>query len=739
MLSKEREPMSIRGRLMLLALAVLVPSVVASLVAMTYVYRERERSVEGSLLEMSRALALVVDRKIESRKSFLMMLAASPALERNRLDLFAEELSVAAVLSGAAVFLYGPDGLPVLGSAAFEDAFIPPEALERARPGPRENLVSDVYTAPGGVKSYAISRQVTIRGDGGYRLAMIAPINLFQDVFDALDLPTGWTGTILDRRGILVGRNRDPHLHVGEAAFGNVMEHLAGGDYAVFVANNREGVSSLHAFSKDPIGWSSLVAIPEADINQSAVDALRMLAVFAVLLLIGAVFLAVQVGRSIVAPMRILTKQAEALGRNLPLATRTTGLRETDVVSASMRRAGNQLRDARLTMEERVAEAVAESQRSQAALLQSQKLEALGRLTGGIAHDFNNLLQTLSTGLHLADVLSPDPNAKQALDACKRAVGRAGKLARQLMAFGRSEVSEARRIDLRDQLLGMKDLLKGALRSITLRLELAHDLWPVHADPLQFELALLNLAINARDATEATGSVLVSAKNITVGEGDDPELAAGDYVKLCFCDDGSGMSREVLEKALDPFFTTKPTGMGSGLGLAQVYGFIKQSKGTVTLDSEVGHGTAITMFLPRSSDDVVPADGSGDLPAPDPGVAGSGATVLVVEDDVLVRDVLGPALESHGFHVLSAGNADEALQLLAQHRVDIVFSDIVMPGSMNGAKLAELVRRDHPRVPVVLASGYSEHAGVPADIRILAKPYELSAVVATLRQALAAV
>jgi len=730
--------MSIRGRLMLLALAVLVPSVVASLVAMTYVYRERERSVERSLLEMSRALALVVDRKIESRKSYLTMLAASPALERNRLDLFAEELSVAAELSGAAVFLYGPDGLPLLGSADLEEAFIPPEALARATPGPRGNLVTDVYTAVDGAKSYAVSRQVGLGGDSGYQLAMIAPIELFQNVFVALDLPPGWTGTILDRRGVLAGRNRDPHIHVGEAAFENVMNHIAGSDYAVFVADNREGVSSLHAFSKDPIGWSSLVAIPAAEINQSAFDALRMLGVFAVILLFGAVFLAIQVGRSIVAPMRILTKQAEALGRNLPLATRTTGLRETDVVSASMQQAGSQLRDARRTMEERVAEAVAESRRSQAALLQSQKLEALGRLTGGIAHDFNNLLQTLSTGLHLAEVLSPDPNAKQALDACKRAVGRAGKLARQLMAFGKSEVSEAKRIDLRDQLLGMEDLLKGALRSITVRLELAHDLWPVHADPLQFELAILNLAINARDATEATGSVLVSAKNITVGEGEYPGLSAGDYVKLCFRDDGAGMSREILEKALDPFFTTKPPGKGSGLGLAQVYGFIKQSKGSVALDSEVGRGTTITLFLPRSSDEAVQGEGTGHLPSAEPGVPSSEATVLVVEDDVLIRDVLVPALESHGFRVLSAGNADEALKLLAEHSVDIVFSDIVMPGCMNGAKLAGVVRRDHPGVPVVLASGYSEHAGVPAGTRIMAKPYELSAVAAMLRQALGA-
>jgi CheY-like chemotaxis protein len=281
----------------------------------------------------------------------------------------------------------------------------------------------------------------------------------------------------------------------------------------------------------------------------------------------------------------------------------------------------------------------------------------------------------------------------------------------------------------------MEDLLRGALRNdIQLSFEIPEELWPVHVDPLQFELAILNLAINARDAMPGTGSVRIAAENLEISDGGISGLAAGCHVRLSFEDTGEGMPPEVAEKALDPFFTTKPAGKGSGLGLAQIYGFVTQAGGRVTIRSELGVGTCVTLFLPRSLADADVEPGNPPAPAAD---SGRDAVVLVVEDDLLVRNVLTPALRAHQFQVITAGDAAEAMEILKSQPVDVVFSDIVMPGSMNGVGLAKVVLEDHPSIQVVLATGYSEDAAVPPGIRVIPKPYEIRAVVEALRGCLA--
>jgi signal transduction histidine kinase len=726
--------MSIRSRLVLLVLAVLVPAVLASLAGMAYIYKERERSVERSLLEMSRALSLVVDSEIERRDALLMVLAATPTLATESLVRFDNLMKETAKASGTRLFLLDGNGVPLLSSEENEalDWRMPEEVLA----GATDNSVSDIYLDQNDQLSFALVESTTAHSGTRYFVAMVVPIHAFQELFSDFDLPRGWTGAILDRSARIVARNRNPHLHVGLLASADVVAKLAVKREGLISSTTRDGTPVLAAFNRAPgSSWSFVVGVPEEDVNHSAADALKMQAGVAILLLAAAILLSIRFCRTILVPLRTLTLDASALGRGERVASSVTGLQEIDVVSASLAAASEQIRSATETMENRVAEAVAASERSQATLLQSQKLEALGRLTGGIAHDFNNLLQTLSTGLHLADRLSTNHDAQTAISSCKRAVGRAAKLTRQLMAFGRSQVSEARRVDVRDQLLAMEDLLKGALRSnIELSFDLAEDLWPVHVDPLQLELAILNLSINARDATPGTGLFRISAANLEVDADQIAQLAAGQYVQLSFQDSGEGMSEEVMEKALDPFFTTKPAGKGSGLGLAQIYGFTKQAGGSVAISSREGEGTKVTLFLPRSAGEQEQVLGTS--PSPNEEI-GRNAVVLIVEDDVLVRDVLTPALKAHGFQVLAAGDAGEALELLSKHPVDIVFSDIVMPGSMNGVSLAVKIREDYPAIPVVLATGYSEDAAVPSDIRIIGKPYEIPAVVVALREALA--
>ncbi|HYE49887.1 MAG TPA: ATP-binding protein [Azospirillaceae bacterium] len=376
---------------------------------------------------------------------------------------------------------------------------------------------------------------------------------------------------------------------------------------------------------------------------------------------------------------------------------------------------------------------IEEREKAEAALRQSQKMEALGQLTGGVAHDFNNLLQALSGCLGLIRRRAGDLGLDTIFEAGQQAIDRGAKLTQQLMAFARRQALRPAAIDVRDRLLGMSELLARALRAdIRLDIDLAPDLWAVEVDPTQFELAILNLAVNARDAMPAAGQLVVEAANVRLepGNAEAPGLA-GEFVRITVRDTGSGMEPDVLARAFEPFFTTKEVGRGSGLGLSQVYGFVRQSGGEARLESASGRGTAVTMLLPRCHK--VP-EGTAALP---PDLAGRDTgRILLVEDDPIVGSVLGATLEDMGYAVLRAASGDEAAQLLAGDApVDLLLSDIVMPGRLTGVDLAREARRLRPRLPVVLMTGYSEQVAAGQDFQVLSKPYQLSTLVDALRRA----
>lgn len=373
---------------------------------------------------------------------------------------------------------------------------------------------------------------------------------------------------------------------------------------------------------------------------------------------------------------------------------------------------------------------------TQKALQQSQKMEALGRLTGGIAHDFNNVLQTLSTGIQVAQFSIQGTSAVSALDACERAVQRGVGLARQLSVFGRVQEANLRTIDLRDQFEDIMPLLRGALPSnIDLKIKLEEPLWMVKIDPLQLELALLNLAMNARDAMPNGGCFSIIGKNLALTNRL-ADLTPGDYVHFVIADTGEGMSADVLAKALDPFFTTKPIGKGSGMGLPQVYGFAKQMGGTLSLHSEPGQGLTIHLYLPRTEEDAV-ADGV--HPPAMETIPRSEGSILFIEDDLLVRQTVLPALEAAGFSVVAADNGEDAMQLLdSGKKFDLIFSDIVMPGTISGIDLAEIVQRRFPECRILLATGYSERSLSSSDVRILSKPYDLATLINAINAEMAA-
>ena len=402
-------------------------------------------------------------------------------------------------------------------------------------------------------------------------------------------------------------------------------------------------------------------------------------------------------------------------------------------MSHAMAEASERLRGATAELERRVAEAVGSFEKSQRALLQAQKLEALGRLTGGIAHDFNNVLQTLTASMG-ALKRGASEEQRKLITLSSRAVARGAELARQLMAFGRVQEIRAETIDTAARLREARHLLGGALPADTrLDYDLADDLWPVTVDPAQLELALLNLVINARDAIHGGGTIVLRASNQTVAAARG-ELAPGDYVVMVLADSGEGMTEDVIARALDPFYTTKGVGKGSGMGLPQAYGFARQNGGTLTLASRRGQGTTVTLYLPRAQE----------LPSERPlsgtyvGVPAGKGRVLLVEDDEHVRETVSAALRSAGFDIRTAASGDEALRRIeGGEHYDAVLTDVVMPGELSGVELAEQLRSRYPRIGVVVATGYTDRSLQLPGVRALPKPYELQQAVDAINAAIA--
>jgi PAS domain S-box-containing protein len=362
-------------------------------------------------------------------------------------------------------------------------------------------------------------------------------------------------------------------------------------------------------------------------------------------------------------------------------------------------------------------EAQLKFEQMQAQLAESQKLDALGQLTGGVAHDFNNLLMIISGSLHtLKQGVGENPRGLRALTAIEAAAKRGAALTSQLLTFARRQSVNPEPINVAERIDAVRDVLgTGVGGSVTLQFDLDRSAWPVVADVAELETALVNLVINARDAMPGGGIITVSAHNETLNE----EARAGDYVAITVADTGVGIPPDVLSRIFDPFFTTKPVGKGTGLGLSQVHGFAHQAGGTVKVTSEIGQGTKITILLPRN--DASPAVDEGH------GVqTGGSGTVLLVEDNPDVATVSASLLEQLGFTVRRVADAEAALIEIERDGIDMVFTDIVMPGKMDGLALARHLKAHRPGLPILLATGYSDAAAnVLGDFPILRKPYEI--------------
>ena len=372
---------------------------------------------------------------------------------------------------------------------------------------------------------------------------------------------------------------------------------------------------------------------------------------------------------------------------------------------------------------------IKERESVESTLRQMQRLEAVGQLTSGVAHDFNNLLTVILGNLGFVekglDAAGLDGKLSQRLGYMRSAAERGAKLTDQLLSFSRRQRLEPKPLDLNETVVGMRDLLQSTMGGTTrIETRLQRSLWSAMVDPTQLELAVLNLAINARDAMQVGGSLTVGTENVMLGPPLCPEEPpAGEYVCVGVSDTGTGMSEDVRAKVFEPFFTTKEIGKGSGLGLSQVLGFAKQSGGGVRIQSRLGEGTSVHIYLPKAEAKTVKAAPE---PTAKPGAASfRGATILLVDDDNEVREVTRAMLHDQGHRVLEAGSGGAALEILERESgVELLILDFAMPG-MNGAEVARLAYAQRPHLPVLFVTGFVDRgalAGVDED-HIIAKPF----------------
>jgi signal transduction histidine kinase/CheY-like chemotaxis protein len=438
----------------------------------------------------------------------------------------------------------------------------------------------------------------------------------------------------------------------------------------------------------------------------------------------------------------------------------TPTLRRTTVFNATERRryerellearrraekAASDLRLLNDTLAERVEAEVAERVKAEEALRQAQKMEAVGQLTGGIAHDFNNLLTIITGNLELLSRHLPDDASRlrRLAEAAMQGAHRAATLTQRLLAFSRRQPLDPKPVDPNKLVASITDMLRRTLgETVALETVLAGGLWQTRVDGNQLENALVNLAVNARDAMPAGGKLTIETANASLDDayvaGVPEPVPAGQYVLLAVSDTGTGMDKTTLERVFEPFFTTKEPGRGTGLGLSQVYGFVRQSDGHVRIYSEIGHGTTVKLYLPRLTGTVEDAGETG-RPTRHALARGEGETILVVEDEEELRAFSAEALRELGYRVVEADDARNALRALDQVApIELLFTDVVLPGGVNGRELADEVVRRSPRTRVLFTTGYTKnaivhHGRLDPGVQLLGKPFTYSELASKVR------
>lgn len=773
-------PLPIRSRLLVLVLSVMLPGIIAALWVSWQTWSDEQEATVRHMRDNTRALSMVVDKELARRAGIARVLSLSQILDASPQippdDLAMLELQSRRAMQGLSgwVELNAPDRtLFSTRLAAGRVPESPPAGAVPATPlsATAPSAGASAPASPPGLPTLAASRPVLVReavplseqaviGDlgpdratGQLRAQIVQPIERgghvwlnmtitvlpqeLQQIIDAQRLPPDWTATIMDGRGTIVARHPGGISYAGRSGTDDLKRLMATREEARFESVNLDGKPVVGYFSKSPQGWTVVTAVPRES-GLAALGgrtALQPIAVGALLLVLVGMFGALWISRRISGPIHALNEIASELRAGEPVRAPKTGMLECDEVALALEDASAAIRQGRSELEDRVNEAIDRTREAEQLSSRAQRIAALGRLTGGVAHDFNNLLGVISNSAHLIQRSPHAESMAMPLGAIMRSVDVGSRLTQHLLRVAGRQPVHPQVIDLRSTLGEMNELLATVLgKRMQLAMTMAPDLPSVRVDPSELELALINIALNARDATNGIGEIMLEAGRASPGDVQD--LAPGEYVAITFTDRGPGIPDDILARVFEPFFTTKQVGKGTGLGLSQVMGFCVQAGGTARIASQLGAGTTVTLLLPSQAS--APVRARAEQPRADTRVNSlAGVRVLLVEDNEELNRVTASLLRSFSCQVLAAKDADEALQLFGSGAaVDVVLSDVVMPGSMDGAALARELRKRRAGLPIVLISGYSEALTAESSFIVLRKPASPSQILEALRRAM---
>ena len=751
---RRHHALGIQAQLTTLALVTALPLV--ALVSFTIL-----RTVDGQRTQMQRdviervdGLLADVDRQISAIQGELQVLAVSPSLQTGDMHAFYHQMRAALSVQGTSMVLHDTTGqqlvstnkpfgepLPHATNTEMHD-----RVVATGKPQISDLIMGAVLRRPIIVVGVPVFRG----GQVVYVLAMGLGPELLSGLLKDQNVSPDWTAAIFDRKGIIVARNRELDRFLGKPAAPIIREKMEGDIASWFPNVTSEGIPVYSTFRRSSLtGWTVAIGLPREFVDAPLRHA-RWVAFGGGALVLGvSLLLAWWVGRGIRRPVDALTRAASALGSGMPPGRLVGGVRELDQVADALHTAAAALARGReqleSTVEERTRELGAANERlraeigareqAQAALLQAQKMEAMGQLTGGVAHDFNNLLTAVSGSLELLEPRISDEGSLRLLRTAQRGALRGAKLTESLLAFARKQRLDPIPADLNSVIIDMSELLGRSIGpSVEIRHLLASGLWPVLIDVSQIETALLNVALNARDAMPEGGILLIETANRAADSDLPAEIAGTDCVLLTLRDTGTGMSSEVIDRAFEPFFTTKEVGKGTGLGLSMVFGVVRQSGGAVRIRSRLREGTTVEIYLPRTIGREAPGSHSAIRPH-----ASEMAHILVVDDDPDVRWITAEDLREAGYVVTEADSGRAALAMLERgDRCDLIVVDLVMTG-LTGADTVRLARHTRPDLKVLYCSGYAEMSRFEADIGnevLVKKPFSRHSLAEAARAAL---
>ena len=750
-----RRSFGIQARLTMLAVVTAMPLVALASFAILRTVDDQRTQIQQDIRQRAEDLLADVDRQISAVEAELQVLAISPNLQDGDFAAFDRQMRAALKMRGTSIVLHDTKGQQLLSTNRPFGEPLPratntemhDRVVATGQPQISDLIMGAVLRRPIIVVGVPVFRD----GQVAYVLAMGLGSEVLSALLEEQNISSEWIVGIFDRKGVIVARNRELDRFLGKSVSPTLMEAMRGPVESWFPSVTSEGIPVYAAFRRSPItGWTVAIGVPREFVDAPIRHA-RLLAFGGGAAVLGlSLLLGWWMGWAIRRPVEALTSATKALGRGELVDPLSCGVRELDEVGNELRNTAAALARNREQLESTVAgrtrELAAANERlraeidareqAQSALLQAQKMEAMGQLTGGVAHDFNNLLTAVSGSLALLEARISDERSLRLLHTAQRGASQGAKLTESLLAFGRKQRLNPIPADLNSIIVEMTEMLRRSIGpSVEIRHALASELWPVLIDTGQIETALLNVALNARDALPSGGMVLIETANINATSEELPEeVARQDCVLVSVRDTGTGMSSEVLERAFEPFFTTKEVGKGTGLGLSMVFGVVRQSGGTVRIRSRLREGTTVQIYLPRAIETAASTAGRARSARP-----AGGAHILVVDDDPDVRWIIAQDLQEIGYVVTEADSGRAALEILERDApCDLMVADLVMPG-LSGLDTLRLARRTRPDLKVLFASGYADLSRFGSNLSshsLLKKPFKPETLAEAVRAAL---